>query len=126
MEEIKQMDSIMLKTLARKAGMVEGPWANGAKERIWQENRDFPDALEVFASLIVKECVKAIDNEIIIQSNVSISPKIITKDYFFKAIDDKVVMLPSNIDIAPNIIGLYQAKQSILAHFLVDIDTESV
>lgn len=58
------MNPEMIKRLAREAGMVEGPWANGNKERIWQENREFPDALEMFASLIVKECVAAeIENE---------------------------------------------------------------
>jgi hypothetical protein len=50
--------------LAKEAGFVQGPWANGVKERIWQENREFPDALEMFASLIAKECAKAIDVEI--------------------------------------------------------------
>lgn len=53
-----------IKRLAKEAGMVEGPWANGNKERIWQENRDFPDALEVFASLIAKEFINAITKEI--------------------------------------------------------------
>lgn len=53
----------MIKRLAREAGMVEGPWANGNKERIWQENRDFPDALEMFASLIEKENSVEIENE---------------------------------------------------------------
>ena len=48
----------MITQLAKEAGLVQGPWANGNKERIWQENRDFPDALEVFAGLIVKECIK--------------------------------------------------------------------
>lgn len=47
----------MIKRLAKEAGMVEGPWANGNKERIWQENREFPDALEMFADLVVKECI---------------------------------------------------------------------
>lgn len=50
------MNPEMIKRLAKEAGMVEGPWANGNKERIWQENREFPDALEVFASLIANEC----------------------------------------------------------------------
>lgn len=50
--------------LAKEAGLVQGPWANGNKERIWQENRDFPDALEVFASLIAKECTEVIKKEI--------------------------------------------------------------
>lgn len=58
------MNPEMIKRLAREAGMVEGPWANGNKERIWQENREFPDALEMFASLVVKECVAAeVENE---------------------------------------------------------------
>ena len=50
----------MITRLAKEAGMVQGPWANGNKERIWQENREFPDALEMFASLIVKECILVI------------------------------------------------------------------
>lgn len=54
------MNPEMIKRLAREAGMVEGPWANGNKERIWQENRDFPDALEMFAALVVKECISVI------------------------------------------------------------------
>jgi hypothetical protein len=45
-----------LTQLAKEAGLVQGPWANGNKERIWQENREFPDALEMFVSLIVNEC----------------------------------------------------------------------
>jgi hypothetical protein len=54
------MNPEMIKRLAREAGMVEGPWANGNKERIWQENREFPDALEVFAKLIANECVSVV------------------------------------------------------------------
>jgi hypothetical protein len=54
----------LIEQLAKEAGMVQGPWANGNKERIWQENREFPDALEVFANLIANECVKIIDAEI--------------------------------------------------------------
>jgi len=50
----------MITQLAKEAGMVQGPWANGNKERIWQENREFPDALEMFASLIAKECILVI------------------------------------------------------------------
>ena len=48
--------------LAKEAGLVQGPWANGNKERIWQENRAFPDALEVFTSLIAKECIDLISS----------------------------------------------------------------
>ena len=61
-----------LTQLAKEAGFVQGPWANGNKERIWQENRDFPDALEVFASLIAKECVNAIMKNIEYQANTRI------------------------------------------------------
>jgi hypothetical protein len=50
----------MITRLAKEAGMVQGPWANGNKERIWQENREFPDALEMFASLIANECVSVV------------------------------------------------------------------
>ena len=50
------MKPYLIEKLAKEAGMVQGPWADGNKERIWQENRAFPDALEVFASLIAKEC----------------------------------------------------------------------
>ena len=53
-----------IKQLAKEAGMVEGPWANGNKERIWQENRDFPDALEMFASLVAQEFINGIMKEI--------------------------------------------------------------
>jgi len=56
------MNPDMIKRLAREAGMVEGPWANGNKERIWQENREFPDALEMFASLVAKECIELISS----------------------------------------------------------------
>lgn len=58
-----------IKRLAKEAGLVEGPWANGNKERIWQENRDFPDALEVFASLIAKECIEIIEDEMRLEIN---------------------------------------------------------
>lgn len=54
------MNPQRIEQLAKEAGLVQGPWANGSKERIWQENRDFPDALEMFASLIAKECVNLI------------------------------------------------------------------
>ena len=30
-----------IEQLAKQAGMVQGPWADGNKERIWQENRAF-------------------------------------------------------------------------------------
>ena len=53
-----------IEQLAKQAGMVQGPWANSVKERIWQENRDFPDALEVFAKLIAEECIDLIKKEI--------------------------------------------------------------
>jgi len=65
-----------LTQLAKEAGLVQGPWANGNKERIWQENRDFPDALEVFASLIARECVNAIIEEIGSQTKLSIDSNI--------------------------------------------------
>lgn len=54
------MNPKSISNLAKEAGMVEGPWANGAKERIWQENREFPDALEMFAALVAKECIQLI------------------------------------------------------------------
>jgi len=54
------MNTNIIIRLAREAGMVQGPWANGNKERIWQENREFPDALEMFASLIAKECASVV------------------------------------------------------------------
>ncbi len=54
------IDQKRIEQLAKEAGLVQGPWANGNKERIWQENREFPDALEVFAKLIAKECVCSI------------------------------------------------------------------
>jgi hypothetical protein len=58
------MDPQLIKRMAKEAGMVEGPYANGSTERIWQENREFPDALEMFAEMVVKECVDvAIENE---------------------------------------------------------------
>jgi hypothetical protein len=60
----KMIDQKRIEQLAKEAGFVQGPWANGIKKRIWQENREFPDALEVFAKLIAKECVKAIGDEI--------------------------------------------------------------
>lgn len=54
------MNPHRIEQLAKEAGMVQGPWADGNKERIWQENRNFPDALEVFASLIAKECADVV------------------------------------------------------------------
>ena len=71
------MKQEMITRLAKEAGLVQGPWANGKKERIWQENRDFPDALEVFTSLIVKECVEAIKKEANYQSSESITTNIL-------------------------------------------------
>ena len=61
-----------IEQLAKQAGMVQGPWANGVKERVWQENRDFPDALEVFAKLIAEECIDLIKKEIEAQNAQSI------------------------------------------------------
>lgn len=55
------MNPELITRLAKEAGLVQGPWANGMKERIWQENREFPDALEMFASLIAKECNHVIE-----------------------------------------------------------------
>jgi hypothetical protein len=57
------MNEKLITRLAKEAGMVQGPWANGNKERIWQENREFPDALEMFASLIIKECVSVVSEQ---------------------------------------------------------------
>ena len=51
------MDPHTIAKLAKEAGLVQGPWSNVENQRIWQENRDFPDALEVFVSLIIKECI---------------------------------------------------------------------
>lgn len=82
-----------IEQLAKQAGFVQGPWANGVKERIWQENREFPDALEMFASLIAEECVGLIKKEIQTQSEA---------------------------DIVTNIIGLNQAIFAIQEHFAVD------
>ena len=56
------MNKTRIDQLAKESGMVQGPWANGNKERIWQENREFPDALEMFANLIAKECVALISD----------------------------------------------------------------
>ena len=67
------IDQKRIEQLAKEAGLVQGPWANGNKERIWQENREFPDAIEVFAKLIAKECVKAISNEIAEQQRAGIT-----------------------------------------------------
>lgn len=58
------MDSHTIAKLAREAGLVQGPWSNVEKQRVWQESRDFPGALETFAKLIAKECTKAIRDEI--------------------------------------------------------------
>lgn len=58
------MNPQLIKRMAKEAGMVEGPYANGSTERIWQENREFPDALEMFASLVAKECINIIVTEI--------------------------------------------------------------
>jgi hypothetical protein len=88
-----------LTQLAKEAGFVQGPWANGNKERIWQENRDFPDALEVFAGLIAKECVNKIAQVIEYQVNLS-----------------------TDTDIH----GLNQAIFAIEEEFLLDTKPESV
>lgn len=87
-----------LTQLAKEAGLVQGPWANGNKERIWQENRDFPDALEVFASLIAKECTEVIKKEIHRQSGMG---------------------------ILSNALGLNQAIFAINDHFGLDTKPES-
>ena len=58
------MDPQLIKRMAKEAGMVEGPYANGSTERIWQENREFPDALEIFASFVARECINTIVTEI--------------------------------------------------------------
>lgn len=79
--------------LAKEAGLVQGPWANGNKERIWQENRDFPDALEVFASLIARECTEVIKQEAHRQDSMG---------------------------ILSNILGLNQAIFAINGHFGLD------
>lgn len=84
--------------LAKEAGLVQGPWANGNKERIWQENRDFPDALEVFASLIAKECTEVIKQEIHKQDSMG---------------------------IWSNTLGLNQAIFAINGHFGLDTKPES-
>lgn len=63
----------LITRIAKESGMVEGPWANGNKERIWQENREFPDALEMFANLIAKECVKSINDAIAEQQKAGIT-----------------------------------------------------
>ena len=55
------MNEQIIARIAKESGLVQGPWANGAKERIWQENRDFPDALEMFARTIIDECVMLIN-----------------------------------------------------------------
>ena len=84
--------------LAKEAGLVQGPWANGNKERIWQENRDFPDALEVFASLIAKECTEVVKQEIHKQDSMG---------------------------IWSNALGLNQAIFAINGHFGLDTNPES-
>ena len=96
---VKNMKPERLTQLAKEAGFVQGPWANGNKERIWQENRDFPDALEVFASLIAKECVKVITDQTSIQTK---------------------------LGIYSNIHGLNQAIFSIEEEFGLDTKPESV
>lgn len=93
------MKSEMITRLAKESGLVQGPWANGNKERIWQENRDFPDALEMFASLIAKECSAEITKEIRKQTRQGIT---------------------TNID------GLNQAIIAIEANFGLDTEPESV
>jgi hypothetical protein len=91
------MNQKRIEQLAKEAGLVQGPWANGNKERIWQENRDFPDALEVFASLIAKECVEIIAKE---------------------------AQSQSASGIYSNIHGLNQAISVIKDNFTVDIPLE--
>ena len=66
------IDQKRIEQLTKEAGLVQGPWANGNEERIWQENREFPDALEVFAGLIAKECIELIIKEINTQTEAGI------------------------------------------------------
>lgn len=77
-----------IEQLAKEAGFVQGPWANGNKERIWQENREFPDALEMFASLITKECTELIKKEIQAQADANIITNIIGLNQAIYAIED--------------------------------------
>ncbi len=69
--------------------MVEGPYANGNQERIWQENREFPDALEMFASLVAKECINAIVKEIGDQAKQGITENVRGMKHAISAIETK-------------------------------------
>ena len=82
------MNPQRIEQLAKEAGFVQGPWANGNKERIWQENRDFPDAMEVFVNLIAKECVGLIKKEIQAQSEADIVTNVIGLNQAIYAIED--------------------------------------
>lgn len=84
------MNPELITRLAKEAGLVQGPWANGNKERIWQENREFPDALEMFASLIVKECVKKITMEISNQVKAGINTNIMGLNQAIYAINEEL------------------------------------
>jgi len=90
------MNPQLIKRMAKEAGMVEGPYANGSTERIWQENREFPDALEMFASLVAQECIDTIIAEI----------------------NDQVRQGSIIIENSP---GLYEAISAIKTNFSVDI-----
>ena len=93
------MNPQIIKRMAREAGMVEGPWANGNNERIWQENRDFPDALEMFASLVAQECINSIT---------------------------KIIGDQAKQGITENVRGMNQAISAIKENFGLDTLPESV
>jgi len=77
-----------IEQLAKQAGLVQGPWANGNKERIWQESRDFPDALETFADMVLQDVVTAIKKEIVSQSEQGINTNILGLNQAIFAIND--------------------------------------
>lgn len=49
--------------MAKAAGLCKGPWSNVPNERIWQENRDYPDALELYTSMVIEQCIAIIKAE---------------------------------------------------------------
>ncbi len=86
------MNPQLIKRMAKEAGMVEGPYANGSTERIWQENREFPDALEMFASLVAKECIDSIVTEIDEQTKQGIAENILGLNKAIYVIKTKIVV----------------------------------
>lgn len=63
--------------MAKLAGFCKGPLSNKPSERIWQENREFPDALELYTSMVIEQCIGKILSEIENQNKQNITTNMI-------------------------------------------------